>query len=86
MMSAVTLAVCPEHGLLPDQSKLDPSCECGRRLETVEYVPAEQLRGAVEALKLIAASRAHDGQHAIDVALARNALEAMGVEPFWRGQ
>jgi hypothetical protein len=48
MMSAVTLAVCPEHGLLPDQSKLDPSCECGRRLETVEYVPAEQLRGAVE--------------------------------------
>jgi hypothetical protein len=45
-----------------------------------------QLGAAVSALALIAASRAHDGQHAIDVGLARNALEALGIAPFWRGQ
>jgi hypothetical protein len=43
--------------------------------------------GAVEALKLIACARAQSAQHAIDVGLARNALEAMGVDPsHWRGQ
>lgn len=46
-----------------------------------------QHAGAVEALKLIACARAQSGQHAIDVGLARNALEAMGVDPsLWRGQ
>lgn len=40
---------------------------------------------AVDALKLIACARASCAQHAIDVGLARNALEAMGVNPsLWR--
>jgi hypothetical protein len=45
----------------------------------------EQLEGAVGALKLIACARAESSQHAIDIGLARNALEAMGVDPsLWR--
>lgn len=36
---------------------------------------------AVKALKLIACARAQSAQHAIDVGLARNALESMGFDP-----
>lgn len=53
----------------------------------VEYVRSDLHQGAVDVLKLIAVSHAESAQHAIDVGLARNALEAMGVDPsLWRGQ
>lgn len=49
------------------------------------YVPASVLKAAMDTLKLIAVAHATSGEHAVDVALARNTLEALGVSPeLWR--
>lgn len=43
----VKIACCPEHGLHGERSEC---FVCGGPVEQVEYVPANQLRGAVSAL------------------------------------
>jgi hypothetical protein len=78
-----TISICPECGV---KLEWGDQWECHHRVlphdgREVEVVSAEQLRGAVEALRAIAADPQLGGTgHPVDV-LARAALEALGLDP-----
>jgi hypothetical protein len=75
-MAVITRRECPEHGAVPHDS---PICErreypngepCGRALVKVEYVPATQLAGAVEASEAAAALAERYGEAIVAISAA----------------
>lgn len=80
---------CPEHGDTLNPTRYTEHhlrwCEQGEHFVAavqVEYVPASQLRGAVEALQFYAQQYGVGARLASDGgSLARQTLRSMGVEP-----